>query len=218
MGTTMKIFILFLALMAKDAIGQKASGKISVGGKAASTFQNCNCQCNSDTWTDGQYIRGNCRSKDRTGALFCYVSGSALNSCRDVKRSSFLQNNNGQFKFYSYEACTTPPRNQCNNGGGFNQNLGSGDIGVITGGGSNNGGWNNGGSGWNNGGSGWNNGGSGWNNGGWRNPGSSSSSRPSRPSSSSNGRPSLGSILNGSIRNGGSSDNGVSSGGNGINA
>merc|ERR1712048_564498 len=148
-------------------------------------FQNCNCQCNSDAWTDGQYIRGNCRSKDRTGALFCYISGSALNSCRDVKRSSFLQNNNGQFKFYSYEACTTPPRNQCNQNGGFNQNLGSGDIQVITGGGSNNGGWNNGGSG--------------WNNGGWRNPGSSSSSRPSRPSSSSNGRPSLGSILNGSI-------------------
>merc|ERR1712001_759219 len=204
MGTTMKIFILFLALMAKDAIGQKTSGKVTVSNKAASTFQNCNCQCNSDTWTDGQYIRGNCRSKDRTGALFCYISGSALNSCRDVKRSSFLQNNNGQFKFYSYEACTTPPRNQCNQNGGFNQNLGSGDIQVITGGGSNNGGWNNGGSG--------------WNNGGWRNPGSSSSSRPSRPSSSSNGRPSLGSILNGSIRNGGSSDNGVSSGGNGINA
>merc|ERR1712048_509468 len=196
-------------------------------------FQNCNCQCNSDAWTDGQYIRGNCRSKDRTGALFCYISGSALNSCRDVKRSSFLQNNNGQFKFYSYEACTTPPRNQCNQNGGFNQNLGSGDIQVITGGGSNNGGWNNGGSGWNNGGngwnnggngwnnggSGWNNGGSGWNNGGWRKPGSSSSSsssRPSRPSRpSSNGRPSLGSILNGSIRNTGSSDNGLSSSGSG---
>jgi len=218
--------------MARDAIGQKTSGKVTVSNRAPSTFQNCNCQCNSDTWTDGQYIRGNCRSKDRTGALFCYISGSALNSCRDVKRSSFLQNNNGQFKFYSYEACTTPPRNQCNQNGGFNQNLGSGDIQVITGGGSNNGGWNNGGSGWNNGGngwnnggngwnnggSGWNNGGSGWNNGGWRNPGSSSSSRPSRPSSSSNGRPSLGSILNGSIRNGGSSDNGVSAGGNGINA
>merc|ERR1719439_166457 len=195
----MKIFLLFLALMARDAIGQKTSGKVTVSNRAPSTFQNCNCQCNSDTWTDGQYIRGNCRSKDRTGALFCYISGSALNSCRDVKRSSFLQNNNGQFKFYSYEACTTPPRNQCNQNGGFNQNLGSGDIQVITGGGSNNGGWNNGGSG--------------WNNGGWRNPGSSSSSRPSRPSSSSNGRPSLGSILNGSIRNGGSSDNGVSSGG-----
>merc|ERR1712001_180322 len=218
MGTTMKIFILFLALMTKDTIGQKTSGKVTVSNRAPSTFQNCNCQCNSDTWTDGQYIRGNCRSKDRTGALFCYISGSALNSCRDVKRSSFLQNNNGQFKFYSYEACTTPPRNQCNQNGGFNQNLGSGDIQVITGGGSNNGGWNNGGNGWNNGGSGWNNGGSGWNNGGWRNPGSSSSSRPSRPSSSSNSRPSLGSILNGSIRNGGSSDNGVSAGGNGINA
>ena len=57
----MKIFILFLALMARDAIGQKTSGKVTVSNRAPSTFQNCNCQCNSDTWTDGQYIRGNCR-------------------------------------------------------------------------------------------------------------------------------------------------------------
>merc|ERR1712021_244248 len=91
------------------------------------TFENCNCQCNSDTWTDGQYIRGNCRSKDRNGALFCYVSGSALCSCRDVQVSSFLKNNQGRFKLYSYEACTTPPRNQCRNQGS-NSNLGDGDF------------------------------------------------------------------------------------------
>merc|ERR1712021_198798 len=91
------------------------------------TFENCNCQCNSDTWTDGQYIRGNCRSKDRNGALFCYVSGSALCSCRDVQVSSFLKNNQGRFKLYSYEACTTPPRNQCRNQG-YNSNLGDGDF------------------------------------------------------------------------------------------
>merc|ERR1711963_880998 len=100
--------------------------KITTGTRAASTYQNCNCQCNSDTWTDGQYIRGNCRSKDRNGALFCYVSGSALCACRDVQKSSFLKGNDGRFKYYSYEACTTPPRHKCNNYGVGN--FGDGDL------------------------------------------------------------------------------------------
>merc|ERR1712021_184767 len=121
---TMKIFLLFVGLLAKETLGQ---AKISIDQRAPSTFENCNCQCNSDTWTDGQYIRGNCRSKDRNGALFCYVSGSALCSCRDVQVSSFLKNNQGRFKLYSYEACTTPPRNQCRNQG-YNSNLGDGDF------------------------------------------------------------------------------------------
>merc|ERR1712008_640763 len=121
---TMKIFLLFVGLLAKETFGQ---AKISIDQRAPSTFENCNCQCNSDTWTDGQYIRGNCRSKDRNGALFCYVSGSALCSCRDVQVSSFLKNNQGRFKLYSYEACTTPPRNQCRNQG-YNSNLGDGDF------------------------------------------------------------------------------------------
>merc|ERR1712051_681552 len=126
---TMKIFLLFVCLFAKETLGQakNAQAKISIDQRAPSTFENCNCQCNSDTWTDGQYIRGNCRSKDRNGALFCYVSGSALCSCRDVQVSSFLKNNQGRFKLYSYEACTTPPRNQCNNQG-YNSNLGDGDF------------------------------------------------------------------------------------------
>merc|ERR1712158_322318 len=125
---TMKIFLLLVGLLAKETLGQaKISPKISVDQRAPSTFENCNCQCNSDTWTDGQYIRGNCRSKDRNGALFCYVSGSALCSCRDVQVSSFLKNNQGRFKLYSYEACTTPPRNQCRNQG-YNSNLGDGDF------------------------------------------------------------------------------------------
>merc|ERR1712158_250967 len=125
---TMKIFLLLVGLLAKETLGQaKISPKISVDQRAPSTFENCNCQCNSDTWTDGQYIRGNCRSKDRNGALFCYVSGSALCSCRDVQVSSFLKNNQGRFKLYSYEACATPPRNQCRNQG-YNSNLGDGDF------------------------------------------------------------------------------------------
>merc|ERR1711936_1493199 len=102
-------------------------------GRAPSTYENCNCQCNSDTWTDGQEIKGNCRSTDRNGALFCYVSGDALCACRDVQQSSFLPNNDGRLKYYSYEACTTPPRNQCSNYG--QQNFGDGDFKYCTSGG-----------------------------------------------------------------------------------
>merc|ERR1712211_5996 len=129
---TMKLLVIFISLLAKETFCQEE--RISVDTRAPSTFQNCNCQCDSDTWTDGQYIRGNCRSKDRNGALFCYVSGSALCSCRDVQISSFPKNNQGRFKYYSYEACTTPPRNQCRNSG-YNSNLGDGDFPYCSSGG-----------------------------------------------------------------------------------
>merc|ERR1712004_481595 len=126
---TMKAFLLIFGLVAKEAFGIDFvdNKKITVDTRAPSTYQNCNCQCNSDTWTDGTTVKGNCISQDRNGALFCYVSGSALCSCRDVQQSSFLPDNNGRLKYYSYEACVTPPRNQCSNYG-FNQNLGDGDL------------------------------------------------------------------------------------------
>merc|ERR1712038_1706357 len=125
----MKAFLLIFGLVAKEAFGIDFvdNKKITVDTRAPSTYQNCNCRCNSDTWTDGTTVKGNCRSEDRNGALFCYVSGSALCSCRDIQQSSFLPDNNGRLKYYSYEACTTPPRNQCSNYG-FNQNLGDGDY------------------------------------------------------------------------------------------
>merc|ERR1711987_36791 len=125
----MRAFLLIFGLVAKEALGIDFvdNKKITVDTRAPSTYQNCNCQCNSDTWTDGTTVKGNCRSEDRNGALFCYVSGSALCSCRDIQQSSFLPDNNGRLKYYSYEACTTPPRNQCSNYG-FNQNLGDGDY------------------------------------------------------------------------------------------
>merc|ERR1712228_485878 len=131
---TMKTFILLFVILVVD----QAFGQI-VNTKAQSTYQNCNCQCNSDTWTDGNTIKGNCRSRDRNGALFCYVSGRALRSCRDIQQSSFLPNNNGRLKFYSYEACVTPPRNQCSNNQFFggNQNFGDGDLGFGFGGSNN---------------------------------------------------------------------------------
>merc|ERR1712193_381704 len=120
---TMKIYILLSVIL----VAQEAFGQVTVKPKAPSTFQNCDCQCNSDTWTDGNEIKGNCKGRDRNGALFCYVSGRALRACRDIQQSSFLPDNNGRLKYYSYEACTTPPRNQCRNFG-FNQNLGDGDY------------------------------------------------------------------------------------------
>merc|ERR1711971_114123 len=123
---TMKIFLLFVGLMAKEAFCQK---RITVDTRAPSTYQNCNCQCDSTTWTDGSTIKGNCLTSDRNGARFCYISGRARRACTDVQQSSFLPNNNGQLRYYSYNACTTPPRNQFNNNNNFgNQNWGDGDY------------------------------------------------------------------------------------------
>merc|ERR1712066_964787 len=217
---TMKILLLFVGLVVKEAFGQRAQDKITVDTRAPSTYENCNCQCNSDTWTDGQTIKGNCRSKDRNGALFCYVSGDALCAGRDVQQSGFLPNNDGRLKYYSYEACTTPTRNQCSNYG--QQNFGDGDFKYCQ------------------------NGGGFGGSSSYRpsRPGSSSSYRPNRPGGSSSyrpggsssyrpggsssfggsrnpprgnqnsGRPSLGDILSGvrNSGNSGSSDSGSSSG------
>ena len=58
--------------------------------------------------------------------LFCYVSGSALCSCRDVQVSKSTTDSFGRPRYYSFEACTTPPRNQCSNYG--LNNYGDGDF------------------------------------------------------------------------------------------
>merc|ERR1712018_109331 len=111
-----------------------------------------------------------------------------------------MGDNNGRLKYYSYEACTTPPRNQCSNYG-FNQNLGDGDYPYCQSSGS----YRPGGSS------------------SYR-PGGSSSYRPGRPGGSSSyrpvgnrnppRRPSLGDILSG-VRNGGNSGSSDSSSSNG---
>merc|ERR1711899_524162 len=209
----MRAFLLIFGLVAKEAFGIDFvdNKKITVDTRAPSTYQNCNCQCNSDTWTDGTTVKGNCRSEDRNGALFCYVSGSALCSCRDIQQSSFLPDNNGRLKYYSYEACTTPPRNQCSNYG-FNQNLGDGDYPYCQSsgfggsssyrpaGGSSSSSYRPSGS-------------SSYRPG---RPGGSSSYRPGRPGGNRNPprRPSLGDILSG-VRNGGNSGSSDSSSSNG---
>ena len=57
--------------------------------------------------------------------LFCYVSGSALCSCRDVQVSKSVTDSYGRPRYYSFEACTTPPRNRCNS---YGSNFGDGDF------------------------------------------------------------------------------------------
>merc|ERR1712241_1192573 len=110
------------------------------GLRAASTCWNCECQCDSYGWKDknGRFI-GNCESPDNTGAKFCYISGRALRTCRDIKQSEYRQDSfNGQKKFYSYEACATPRKNECYRlNQQYNQNCGDGDY--NNGGGNNNG-------------------------------------------------------------------------------
>merc|ERR1712158_81499 len=223
--TNMKLAVIglttFLASisLAQDVVNEKAGNSIKVDTRAPSTYQNCNCQCDSYTWSDGNYIRGNCRSKaklpgpSQATGLFCYISGSALCSCRDVQRSNSVVDSYGNLRYYSFEACTTPPRNQCTNYGwgsygGNGGNYGDGDFPYCSNSGSNQG-WSSGSSNSN---QGWSSGSS---NSNYR-PGGSSSYRPGgssssyRPSGSSSYRPSnspsLSNILNGSIRNGNTGD------------
>jgi len=128
----MKNSFIIICILVKGILGipltlEDIVGPGDIDSKAASTYQNCNCQCDSYTWTDGAIIRGNCESQDKPGgALFCYVTGSALCSCRDIQVSTAKTNSDGTSKLYSYEACTTPPKNSCNNIG--LQNYGSGDF------------------------------------------------------------------------------------------
>merc|ERR1711879_1131775 len=233
--TNMKLGVIgpttFLASisLAQDVVNEKAGNSIKVDTRAPSTYQNCNYQCDSYTWSDSNYIRGNCRSKAKlpgqtqaTG-LFCYISGSALCSCRDVQRSNSVVDSYGNLRYYSFEACTTPPRNQCTNYGlgsygGNGGNYGDGDFPYCSNSGSNSGsnqGWSSGSSNSN---QGWSSGSSNSNQ-GWSSsyrPGGSSSYRPGgssssyRPSGSPSYRPgnspSLDNILNGSIRNGNTGD------------
>merc|ERR1712088_979808 len=228
--TNMKLAVIglttFLASisLAQDVVNEKAGNSIKVDTRAPSTYQNCNCQCDSYTWSDGNYIRGNCRSKaklpgpSQATGLFCYISGSALCSCRDVQRSNSVVDSYGNLRYYSFEACTTPPRNQCTNYGwgsygGNGGNYGDGDFPYCSNSGSNQG-WSSGSSNSNyrpGGSTNYRPGGSS----SYR-PGGSSSYRPGgssssyRPSGSSNYRPSnspsLDNILNGSIRNGNTGD------------
>merc|ERR1712018_957718 len=170
---------LFCFALAQDVVNEDKKSSIDVAVRAPSDYLNCNCQCDSYTWSDGKYTRGNCKSKAKlpgkytsaTG-LFCYVSGSALCSCRDVQVSKSVTDSYGRPRYYSFEACTTPPRNRCNS---YGSNFGDGDFPFCVNSGSGSGSYS---------------------------PGSSNSNYgstlPFRGSSNSN--PSLDDILNGNVR------------------
>jgi len=68
--TNMKLLVIQIGVsflvsisLAQDVVNEKAGNSIKVDTRAPSDYQNCNCQCDSYTWSDGNYIRGNCRSK-----------------------------------------------------------------------------------------------------------------------------------------------------------
>jgi len=106
-----------------------------IGLRAASNCYNCECQCDSYGWTNkNNQFFGNCVSADKTGAKFCYVSGRSKRACRDVQQSQYRRDSfSGSKKFYSYEACTTPAKQQCYRLQNNNQNCGDGD--ALAGGG-----------------------------------------------------------------------------------
>ena len=171
--------------------------ELEVDGKAASRQVSCECQCSNTEFRDkyGQ-LNGNCKSADKTGALWCYVDPK-FNRCKDLQPSQRF----GQL--WSYEACATPeigaplcpfggnyPNNGGFNNGGFNNGGFNNNGGYPVG--SNNGGFSNGG--FNNG--GFNNGG--LNNNGGYPSGSNSGGYPSGsisggyPGSSNGGYPGIG--------------------------
>jgi len=106
----MKIFLLFIGLFTMEAFGIEEGPNFQIGVRAPSNYQNYDCQCDSYIWSDGNTIHGNCRSLSKGGALFCYISGRAVNSCNDVQKSSYIKDSYGRFRSYSYEACATPAR------------------------------------------------------------------------------------------------------------
>merc|ERR1712098_525589 len=158
---------------------------LDTNNKAASFRVNCNCQCSDLTFRDKfNRIQGNCKTADNTGAQWCYTEYGS--TCEDQQRS---QRFGHQGKTWSYQACSTPPRNspQCNGFGGGGAGIGGGICrhgygsgcgnnggfnGNNGGFGGNNGGFNNNNGGFNN-----NNGGFGGNNGGFNNGGSISNCR-----------------------------------------
>merc|ERR1712158_47842 len=204
--TNMKLAVIGLTTflvsisLAQDVVNEKAGNSIKVDTRAPSTYQNCNCQCDSYTWSDGNYIRGNCRSKaklpgpSQATGLFCYISGSALCSCRDVQRSNSVVDSYGNFRDGDFPYCSNSGSNS-----GSNQGWSSGSS-------NSNQGWSSGSSNSNyrpGGSSSYRPGGSS----SYRPGGSSSSYRPSGSSSYRPGNsPSLDNISNGSIRNGNTGD------------
>lgn len=54
------IFAVAVAQEGGEAV-EKTALEIDTGVRAASTYQNCDCQCNSITTTDGYSLSGNCQ-------------------------------------------------------------------------------------------------------------------------------------------------------------
>jgi len=112
-------------LQAQGKVRTDSQGKPVPCTRAPSSYQNCNCQCDSYQVRKNNQLLGNCVTPDSNGVLFCYIKGDAVCSCRDAQPSSFLTDpTTNKPRLFSYEACTTAARNQCRNQGLLDNNLG----------------------------------------------------------------------------------------------
>merc|ERR1719391_20697 len=98
------IFFLFFTILLSHLQCSESANLVGRGTKAASALVNCGCQCSPLTFRD-KYGRqqGNCKSADKTGAVWCYVHSAHYSSCSDLQPSKRFPNNP-----WSYEACATP--------------------------------------------------------------------------------------------------------------
>jgi len=112
--------LVLILVVVSVSLGQKISKKSYTGTKAASPFTNYGCQCSNLQFVAKGINQGNCKSLDETGAEWCYVNSNS-NSCQDKMRSDRYPN-----RFWSYEACATPPiYGGNNNGNGYGNNNGN---------------------------------------------------------------------------------------------
>jgi len=56
----MKTFVVFAALLATGLAYPHPQDEPEIAVRAPSTYQNCDCQCDSYTWTSNGKILGNC--------------------------------------------------------------------------------------------------------------------------------------------------------------
>ena len=100
-------------------------------------------KANSTKYSRGMYnVLNSCfldvfSSADQTGANFCFISRRSVRACRDTQVTDpSVYGFQSRGRFISYEACTTPPRHECNEGNfGGQNNFGDGDFNHGQGGG-----------------------------------------------------------------------------------
>lgn len=118
-----------LVALLSALVAPAASQDVAVRAPAQLTEDDCNCQCISLSFQSGGRDFGNCQATFNN-AVWCYVRGGANSPCFDATQSTRFTG-----AYWSFHACTTPPRRRClrqigrrggNGGGGGRRNNGVG--------------------------------------------------------------------------------------------